>query len=467
MPPSKYQQAVYDKVSQTEYDLIVDAVAGSGKTTTIVNALHLLPNSINAQFCAFNKHIAEELAVRVPSNVASGTLNSIGYRICRANISGKIKIDPYKTSAIYRAMVDERTWMVTRSGVERLVSLLKANSIFQPTIQDLDALIDEHDLKVKDKDIVLEVFEACVQEHTYMDFDDQIFYPMYFDLPIPQQDLVLVDESQDLNPIQIDLVMKLGKRHIAVGDPRQSIYAFRGADASAMDKLLKATHAHVLPLSVCYRCAKAIVNEAKRIVPHIEPFDGKEDGIVANLPMSKFHATVKDEDFVLCRCTAPLVSNCLKMLKLGRKATVRGRDIGQNLISHIESVGFANDLDKFIYELEAKSMHEISQLSKLGRDDKALIVQDRLDTIRALIEGVKSVADLIELIKKIFSDKASGVTFCTIHRSKGLEADRVFILNRELLPHPSAKTERQIHQEKNLEYVAITRAKKELYWMTK
>ena len=70
----------------------------------------------------------------------------------------------------------------------------------------------------------------------------------------------------------------------------------------------------------------------------------------------------------------------------------------------------------------------------------------------------------IHKIKAIFTDDIDGICLSTVHKVKGLEADRVFIVRPDLLPMTTVTKGWQVQQEKNLEYVAITRARMELIY---
>jgi superfamily I DNA/RNA helicase len=82
-----------------------------------------------------------------------------------------------------------------------------------------------------------------------------------------------------------------------------------------------------------------------------------------------------------------------------------------------------------------------------------------------LSEGCTTIRELQDKIDAIFSDDAEGVVFSSIHKAKGLEAERVFILHPELMPHPMAKQDWEQVQERNIEYVAITRTLSELIYV--
>jgi superfamily I DNA/RNA helicase len=89
-------------------------------------------------------------------------------------------------------------------------------------------------------------------------------------------------------------------------------------------------------------------------------------------------------------------------------------------------------------------------------------VEDKRDTIFAIAKEVHSLEDLKQKIASIFADTIPDITFSSVHKAKGLEADNVFIINRELMPHPKAKLDWEKIQEQNIMYVAFTRAKNSL-----
>jgi len=97
---SQYQAAIFTWVREhldAPGALIVEAVAGSGKTTTIVKAAELIPTDHKAAFLAFNKSIATELGNRLPAHVEAKTLNALGFAVCRARLPKGIQIDRNKT----------------------------------------------------------------------------------------------------------------------------------------------------------------------------------------------------------------------------------------------------------------------------------------------------------------------------------------------------------------------------------
>ena len=459
MNPSEYQVNIFEHIKNDKTNLVVEAVAGSGKTFTIVEALKYIPRNKNVLFVAFNKHISEELSKRVPMNVEASTLNAFGYRIMRnGGICAKINARKVKNIVWYKIYQEDNfsEYIKYLGAVLKLVSLFKAFGITQPTQDDCVYLADRYGIVIYDEkiySIALQALEESLRMVQIIDFDDQLLYPIHFQLPIPKYDYVFVDEAQDLNPIQIDLVRRASRGMIvAVGDTHQAIYGFRGADPEAIKNITTTLNATTLPLSICYRCAKNIVYEAQKIVPTIEPAPTQLDGNIETIQVPKYRDIVRDGDWVLCRTTAPLVAEALRMLRQKRRATVKGRQIGEALLSLAERV---EDLDQ--YELE--------QIERLKNNETALIeLQDQIDTIRALLEAYGREG-LKKGIEELFGEETTGIMYCTIHRSKGLETDRIFLICPELLPHPKCTKDWQYEQEDNLHYIAITRAKVEFRYV--
>jgi len=251
-----------------------------------------------------------------------------------------------------------------------------------------------------------------------------------------------------------------------VGDSRQAIYGFAGADVNSMAKLKAMLNGTELPLSVNYRCSQAVIREAQALVPRIEACDTAPVGSVQTLQQDELLHRAADGDFVLCRTSAPLVSEAMRFIRHGRKAAILGRDIGKGLKVVIKKLGNLCDTVSSAHSaLDAWYAAQLARLTKGRRESQIAILTDKRDTILALFEQAQTLADTLNLIDRIFSDSMRGVTFSTVHKAKGLEADNVFILRPDLMPHPMAKRDWARVQESNLKYVAITRAKVNLYWV--
>ena len=240
-----------------------------------------------------------------------------------------------------------------------------------------------------------------------------------------------------------------------------SIYQFRGADSEAIPNFINRLKAKTLPLSVTYRCPKKVVKLAQEIVPDIQAFDGAEDGIVEDLDIQLLLTNVRPGDFILSRTNAPLIKHCLALLKAGVPANIQGRDIGSNLLYFIKK-SKAKTINKFIEYVNNWRDQEIKRL--LSEKKSIEIASDKAECLLNLCEGTLTINDLKQTIEKLFNDVSdfNKVILSTIHKAKGMERDRVFLLVNTCRYRPGV-----VGEEANLYYVAITRAKKELYLVGK
>ena len=247
--PSRYQQGVFDFITGGTGHAVVNAVAGSGKTTTIVQALKLTSAESKVAFVAFNKHIAEELKKRSPSHVKVCTLHSLGLSNLRQ--LGRVRVDEYKVDNILDAILpvdrnapseEKGAVYATRNNLKKLVSLVKATLCDHRDPVAVQVTADRYGLELNgDSDTVIgllpKVIDLCARDTATVDFDDLIWIPIYLNLTLEKFDWLFVDEAQDLNKSQIELVLRSVSatgRIVAVGDPSQSLYGFRGADTQAI-----------------------------------------------------------------------------------------------------------------------------------------------------------------------------------------------------------------------------------------
>ena len=301
------------------------------------------------------------------------------------------------------------------------------------------------------------------------DFTDMIYYPNYdSSIRFFRYDLVLIDECQDLNAAQRGMFLKTikkGGRFVAVGDPKQAIYGFAGADVESFNLLKNLPNTVELPLSVCYRCDSEIIKLAQTEVPQIQWRDGADAGTVNNSASIK---DVQDGDMVLCRNSAPLAKLCMQYIANGVKAYIKGRDIGMNLIKMLEKTNKVRlsdaikSLNKELERIKNKVMEKTGcSEAEVEKTDAYSSYSDKIQAIEVLGEGLTKVKEVCDRIDAVFSDNdRRGICLSTIHKSKGLESERVFIICPDkLLPKWAMQVAWMAEQEHNLVYVAYTRAK--------
>ena len=316
------------------------------------------------------------------------------------------------------------------------------------------------------------MYKASVEDNSTIDFDDMIHWCATGRVEPLAFDFVVTDEFQDSVNSRINMLMRMlrnGGRSLAVGDRRQVLSRFSGASVGAMDYLKQATNARELPLSITYRCPVSHVEMAQKIVPQIQARPNAPQGIIGNLKPWELTRFVRDGDMVMCRTNAPLVKPAFEMLAQGKKAIIVGRDIGANLVNLVDRVARKSGVtgtNQMLDELEKYVDMQVYRLEKTGKLAKAEMMKDQLETVIAISDGCETVKEVSDKITGIFSDDHDGVSFTSVHRGKGREAERTFILHPELMPHPMAKNDPvALREEENVLYVAITRSKSEMYFV--
>lgn len=485
MIPNKYQQAVYKHFADDLGHSAVISVAGSGKTVTAIEGIGHIPRHYSILLGAFNTSIRDEFRRRGEErgykNVRYANFNSFGWGICLKNLKKAPELDAEKTANILEYMIlkpqteeELRTMNLWRNPIKRIVSLMKCLNIhgISEVTRRYEDIVDHYNIDVPDstefKQCLFDTYLACLDHHAHYDFDDQKFMPLHLGLPIPKFDYVIVDEFQDTCPVEAALMQEACTQSFcAIGDPDQTIYGFKAADPEIFDRYISEMVARRLPLSICYRCPKAVIREAQKIVPRIEWADGAAEGIVDTINQKKFQALVKGGDFVLCRTVAELVGQCIEFIRAGIKAKVRGRELGSSLEWVINKVGNNLPIADFITGLGELEIQRIEQLRALRRYNEIVTFEDRCKTIRALCDNLSRSSEIAKRAEDIFTDKPhDGVDMMTAHKSKGLQAKNVFIIRPDLLPHPkSSERAWMAAEEQRLKYVAITRAEESLYWV--
>lgn len=484
--PSKYQEAIYSFIQEGQGNAVVDAVAGSGKSTTIVHALNMIPEDQTVLFLAFNKAIVEELKIKVAMqpNVEVMTLHSLGAKALMNTYNCKIQADKYKAHlnegirlGQYKPFEDIEFEEVSewKSNITKLIDLVRVNLC--TSTDQFAELAMKHDLNIIDNEchIAAQVARWGYKQMDFIDFTDMIYFPVMKKVRMPQYDWVFIDECQDLNAAQRELFLKCvkpGGRFVAVGDPRQAIYGFAGADVHSFNLLKSLPNTTQLPLSVCYRCDSDIIDLAKTLVPQIEAKAGAESGTVDNDASIR---NVEDGDMIICRVTAPLTKLCMNYIANGVKAYIKGRDIGVNLINMVKRTNrnHVEDAIKVFNKELLKIEKRVSEALKCGpaearQSSQYTTYEDKVQAIMVLSEGLTTVKQLTDRIESIFSENnKQGICLSTIHKSKGLEANRVFILCPDKLYNKMAmRVDWMAEQETNLVYVAYTRAKHYLGFIT-
>lgn len=469
---SKYQKAIFEDFKSGQDGTVVQARAGSGKTTALVEGLNHLPDGLDTLLCAFNKAIQQELETRAPRDVTVKTLHSIGYGAIRRNLDS-VQLDQHKDKTRHLIRDLYREWEGEYAKKEQVGALIKLVGMAKNTlVNDQPGLIRlAYDYGIDEKDFTAEqmapfaeeVLKRSLKMPEVIEFDDMIWFPYMFNWKLNKYDVVCVDEAQDLCPAQIWMVKNMVRkegRMIAVGDSAQAIYGFRGADSQAMGRVVSGFSAKTLKLPLSYRCPKSVVRLAQKYVPDFEWWDQAPEGIVEHVRREKMFDEAKPGDFILSRKNAPLANTCLTFLRKNVPAVIAGRDIGSQLATLVKKAD-TEDVDELDEWLTEFVWAERKRLTKAGREEQLELIQDKVEAIRVFMEGETKVFKVISKIEGLFtdSDPYTKIVCSSVHRSKGLERKTVWLLVDTFrdLSQPNSQ------EEKNIFYVACTRSQESLY----
>jgi DNA helicase-2/ATP-dependent DNA helicase PcrA len=524
MQLTQEQKNIQSGFSGSRRNLMIKALAGTGKTSTIklLGASLTLSQRERAKFIAFGAGIVEELNSVLPEGLKAATVHSLGKGILKRHLKEQILGDWEVDDSKYRLLCDY--WMeanelgpncdyfnrpdeestVTygdvRDSIKDLIHFVMV-TVSKPTTKNLETLAGHYSIEVPNWDIavravpeVLKFGQTGVVVSGYeglrygmlemISYDEMLYLPLVLPGVRPYFfDILFVDEAQDLCRAARILVQRmLGRygRAVFVGDENQAIMGFAGADCDSMANIITEFLCLVFPLTCCWRCPTSNVAFANQIVPALRAAPNALLGELLSIPEDKVADVVQAGDLIISRTCAPIVARCWELIQRGIPAIVRGRDIGAGLKRILRDLakvaGFAYaapegeqgpDFRDFLARYQNAKVFNLSK--KPGNEMAVQSIVDRCETLRMLYEklwgvGRRSLDDLITEIDSLFDDEITNkVVLCTVHRSKGLQAKHVFIERFDLMPHPMAASDWAILQEENLKYVALTRAMFALY----
>lgn len=476
---------------------VLEAVAGAGKTTTILEAARRMAKVSKGEIAilAYNKKIAEEIKAKTAedSAIKAGTVHSFGFGAYR-RMFPKVKIDARKVESLAIQYLPEEM-QAYQAAIVKMVSLAKQRCLgvigsisntaaWYDIIEHFDIMsdIDEMDESKIPVDLII-ASAIIILNHSnkvtdVIDFDDMVYLPVYLKLSFWRYPVIFVDEAQDTNPARRALIramLKPNGRVIAVGDRAQAIYGFTGADANSLELIKDDFSAIEMPLTTTYRCPKAVVKFAQNWVNHIQSAPTSPEGSVSSIAYLDIFKRndLNANSAILCRNTKPLVELAFQLIRNRIGCKVEGRDIGNGL-KKTACRWKVKTTDKLIEKLTAWKESQVTKFLAKKQEMRAQSIEDQYETLLVIIEDVNlkgkhNVTDVVAAIDSLFADDVKGVLILsTIHKSKGREWETVYWLDRAgTCPSRHARQAWQIEQENNLCYVAATRAKNSLIELVK
>jgi len=470
MKASKDQLRIFKTWKDSLLNIIIDAVAGSGKSTVIYQLIKQSEGKF--LYLAFNGSIMEAMQNKLErgglKNGKASTLHSLGLKTLRDS-SKRVTTKPTKNYDLIKKFQEEHPdtfkkmkWKTKLKYSFALNNLWDASrQTFESSLEVLKPLMMDMGNPLPDEPWVAKLwplyYEFC--QKTYegksitVDFIDMIYLPVKFDMKMGFKCKYLaVDEAQDLNFAQHKFIEKIIKdcgieKWIAVGDRRQAIYGFSGSHSDTFSLFEAMGNTVELPLSICYRSTPEIVAEANKVYDVMEAFQ-EPSGDLTEVVTDTFG--IRQGAMIICRNTTPLLKLFFRLVSEDHPAYLVGKDISEKLLRVLKPHRYGTmreAMNKLIAEKDREAIHNLA------------IVMDHL------CHGFTKVQEFELMLKRLFVKKENATHLMTIHKSKGLEADTVYILNENLIPSKFAVTEEQKKQEQNLKYVARTRAKKKMYYL--
>lgn len=472
------QDEIIEAARSTSDSLLINALAGAAKTTTLEFLCAYMPVQPILSL-AFNKRIAEEMKKRLPGHVNAATMNSVGHRVWAAATGRRLVVDTSKNYNLLKAQMegmshDEKAevWEIF-GDIRKAIAAAKLQGYVPPGAPphakrlcsrnefyaSLEASEEIADEVLGYAGLIDRILCESIRlaYGGSIDFDDQIYMPTLFGGSFPRYPLVMVDEAQDLSPLNHAMLERLvTKRIIAVGDPWQSIYAFRGAATSSMQKLKSTFAMRELTLSVSFRCPQNVVRNVQARVPHMKWAPGAAEGVVARLDDLSIR-DIPDGSAIICRNNAPLFAMAMRLLQNARGVHLVGTDLGPALIRAFKKLGPPEMTREQVYEAITRWESE-----KLATSRSPGAVTDKADCFRVFAGFGDNLGTAVAFAENLFAHKGP-IQLLSGHKAKGLEWDVVYHLDPWRVPSKYASSPESKEQELNIRYVIETRAKRELY----
>lgn len=543
--PTPAQENIYNFIESGNGNGIIDAVAGAGKTTTLMGCVEHVPDINDVIYCAFNTSIRKELQKKFHEaklNVKVCTIHSLGYQLLRAR--GMFRLNDWKYNDIVKdplffetlvpeidsildchsfvsvaelRKLDERRdildWneknqlnegqqyvhkilkrlleinqkyrcTLEEDNVERYDAMITHFGIIPPWEREAPTYQEELRCYFKAHQKLLKEGNSMAISHSIIDFTDQLYLPHVMNLTAKHKyGFVFVDECQDLSKAQVNIVkqyLREDGRLLAVGDPYQAIYGFAGADSESFERVRKSFNCQVLGLTDCFRCPQDVIRIAQSIREDIKGFKNYP-GKIYVIHQREVIVNVKEGDLIICRTRKPLMAMALRLITKDFKVKIHPDELQEFMGDYkknftpqeLRKVLTEDMIDAFFDHARQRNEKRIARenqnadsvIRKMIIKEEVEIMQNTLDFLKKKFFDwrLNTLDSILTRLKRTLSSPSEkAIKISTIHRAKGLENDRVFILEYNKLPY-RRDLEWENIQERNLHYVAVTRPKEELY----
>jgi len=465
----------------------INAVAGSGKTTTVIEYAKARPSTSKILYLAFNKSVKLEAAKKFTgkglNNVKVETAHSLAYKHIVFQSNYKVRGQGYKTNEIAELLnlqgnEEKHTEYVIANHINKFIAYF-CNSD-KEKVQDLNYLDTVTDPKAKI--FVSSFYEYIVSQSrlllSKMDKGEieitHDFYLKKFQLSNPKlhYDYILFDEGQDASPAMLDVFFKQKATKVIVGDTHQQIYGWRFAVNSLEKADFKTYH-----LSTSFRFSQDIANLAMDVLKYKKHINEHQIIPITGKGSSKEIKTKA----VLARTNLGLLLKAIEYVTEKKK---------------IKYIYFEGNINSYTYADEGASLYDVLNLYNNKKHlikDKLIKAMKDLDELEDYIEKTEDVQlammveivreygnkipDIIKSIKEKHVDnddkEKAEMIFSTVHRCKGMEYDAIQLVNDFISEEKLEKLKEnkkaeeinatKLNEEINLLYVAVTRTKNSIH----
>ena len=465
----------------------INAVAGSGKTTTVIEYAKTRPKDSKILYLAFNKSVKLEAVKKFADqglhNVEAETAHSLAFRHIVYKHDYKVKAQGYKTNEIAELLNlqgngEKHTEYVVANHINKFITYF-CNSDKQK-VQDLNYLDTVYDSKAK---AFVTTFYHYIESQSRLLLSKMNkgeieithdFYLKKFQLSNPKlnYDYILFDEGQDASQAMLDVFLKQNATKVIVGDTHQQIYGWR----HAVNSLEKADF-HTFNLSTSFRFSQDIANLAMEVLKwkkHIHkdkhiPIKGK-----GNSKEVKTKAVLARTNLGLLLKAIEYVTEKKKVKHIYFEGNINSYTYADEGASLYDVLNLYNGKLHLIKDKLIKAMKDLNELDDYIEKTEDVQLGMMVEIVR---EYGNEIPNIIKAIKEkhVENDEKekAEVIFSTVHRCKGMEYDAIHIVNDFINEEKLRKIKEgknkvevstaKLNEEINLLYVAVTRTRNKIY----
>ncbi|RYY59535.1 MAG: ATP-dependent helicase [Chitinophagaceae bacterium] len=463
----------------------INAVAGSGKTTTLIEYAASRPAGSRILYLAFNKSVKLEAIRRFSerglSNVTVETAHSLAYRYVMPRSNFRVKPSGYKTHEIaallqFPAIGEKHGEYIIANHINKFITYfcnsdkMKVQELnYTDTINDEQAANFVRSFYQVIEDGTRQMLAKMNRGEIEITHD---FYLKRFQLMNPQlpYDYILFDEAQDASATMLAIFTAQNAIKVMVGDMHQQIYGWRFAE-NALQKI----ELPQLELSTSFRFPQAIADLSMELLEwksYLGKFDPVEITGTGKTTTLKSKATIARTNLGLLLNAINFMADNPKVKKIYFEGNISSYTYADDGTSLYDVLNLYNDKPDMIRDQMIKTMKDIDELEEYIEKTEDVQLSIMLEIVK---EYENEIYDILKDLKNRHVDEknraSAEMIFSTVHRAKGMEYDVVHLVSDfitesklEKIKEEEEKPDfKKLNEEINLLYVAVTRAKNKIF----